>query len=166
MPGDECRICGAEERSRLQDHRVVPRRYGGRDRPENLVTLCRRCRDAVESIYDERFYQRLGLETGSREVALADLASVFEAEDGDLIYSEVYNHFFAVEAVDSGWRGRRLELFPVPDQREGVDPPPSMTLYDQEDREREIQQGPVARVERVEGDLLGTLKQYIDRRRD
>jgi len=56
---EQCFICGDSHSNRLQTHHVVPRRYGGSDDPENLVTLCASCHQGIEKLYDERFYERL-----------------------------------------------------------------------------------------------------------
>lgn len=63
-PADNCRICGHTQSSDLETHHVVPQRYGGSDAPENLVTLCGSCHNALENIYDDRFYARLGIAAG------------------------------------------------------------------------------------------------------
>lgn len=57
---ESCDICGQTNSSTLETHHVVPKRYGGSDHPENLVSLCGSCHNAVERIYDESFYQRFG----------------------------------------------------------------------------------------------------------
>jgi len=62
-----CFICGDDTPSRLQTHHIVPRRYGGSDEVENLVRLCASCHQAVEKLYDERFYHRLGVNLTSDE---------------------------------------------------------------------------------------------------
>jgi len=40
-----CQDCGI--RKRLTIHHIVPRTQGGSDHPDNLVTLCRTCHDAI-----------------------------------------------------------------------------------------------------------------------
>jgi len=57
---ERCFICGEDNSNVLQKHHIVPRRYGGGDSAENLVTLCANCHVAVERIYDDDFYQRIG----------------------------------------------------------------------------------------------------------
>jgi 5-methylcytosine-specific restriction endonuclease McrA len=59
MNDDLCRICG--HRKDLEQHHIVPRRFGGGDSVNNLVTLCGQCHNAVENIYDNRFYDRIGV---------------------------------------------------------------------------------------------------------
>lgn len=59
---NRCFICGEDTPSRLQTHHIVPRRHGGSDNSENLVRLCANCHQAIEKMYDKRFYQELGVE--------------------------------------------------------------------------------------------------------
>lgn len=54
-----CFVCGDRRSNSLEDHHIVPRRYGGTDSPENIVTLCASCHSAIEKLYDERFYETL-----------------------------------------------------------------------------------------------------------
>lgn len=44
----------------LERHHIVPRKFGGSDRSENLVTLCPTCHQAIEKLYNKRFYENLG----------------------------------------------------------------------------------------------------------
>lgn len=55
---DRCRICGEDNPVVLEEHHKVPRRFGGGDSAENLVTLCANCHTAVEAIYDDGFFER------------------------------------------------------------------------------------------------------------
>lgn len=57
--GDSCFICGYDNENGLETHHLVPRRYGGSDEPENLVTLCATCHSSIEKLYDDGFYGRL-----------------------------------------------------------------------------------------------------------
>lgn len=61
---DRCFICGEDNPNVLQTHHIVPSRHGGTDDSENLVRLCANCHQALERIYNARFYQELGLEDG------------------------------------------------------------------------------------------------------
>lgn len=45
----------------MEEHHILPRRFGGGDDDKNLVTLCASCHQAVESIYDKRFWTAVGL---------------------------------------------------------------------------------------------------------
>lgn len=49
--GQCCVVCGSSEN--LSIHRIRPKAIGGKTRPENLVTLCRPCHDAVEQPIQE-----------------------------------------------------------------------------------------------------------------
>lgn len=62
VDGQRCFICGDSNPDRHQEHHIVPKRYGGSDKSKNLVTLCAGCHQAVEKIYNKRFYQELGVE--------------------------------------------------------------------------------------------------------
>jgi hypothetical protein len=58
----ECFICGAHRPNSIESHHIVPQRYGGSDAPENLVNLCSSCHSAIEKLYDDSFYDRLGVD--------------------------------------------------------------------------------------------------------
>lgn len=62
-----CFICGYDNPHGLEQHHLVPRRYGGSDQPENLVQLCASCHAAIEKLYDDEFYQRLGVSSHEPE---------------------------------------------------------------------------------------------------
>lgn len=57
----DCFICGKGNSDVLERHHIVPRRFGGSDNGENLVDLCPTCHRAVETLYDSRFYDELGV---------------------------------------------------------------------------------------------------------
>lgn len=58
----ECFICGDHRPNSIESHHVVPRRFGGSDAPENLVNLCSSCHSAIEKLYNDSFYERIGVE--------------------------------------------------------------------------------------------------------
>lgn len=58
---NRCFICGEDNPSVLQQHHAVPRRYGGEDTEANLYWLCANCHQAVEKIYNDKFYQKIGV---------------------------------------------------------------------------------------------------------
>jgi hypothetical protein len=62
VEGRECFICGTRRPNSIETHHTVPRRYGGSDAPENLVNLCSSCHSAIEKLYDDSFYDRLGID--------------------------------------------------------------------------------------------------------
>jgi phage/plasmid-associated DNA primase len=41
----------------LQQHHIIPRFLDGPDSEENTTTLCANCHQAVEQMYDQKFYQ-------------------------------------------------------------------------------------------------------------
>jgi hypothetical protein len=71
-----CYFC--PKRNDIEVHHIVPQRFNGSDERENLVALCDRCHEKLESLYDKRFYEKLGVtdETGER-------STHFECELGD-----------------------------------------------------------------------------------
>lgn len=80
---DRCFICGYDNPNGLEEPHVVPGRFGGTDLPENLVTLCASCHQAVEKLYDGRFYERLRVSDPAGEddpLELADGERVSEDE--------------------------------------------------------------------------------------
>lgn len=56
-----CFICGHANENILEVHHTVPQRLGGGDTPENTYSLCGSCHNAVEEMYDDGFYRRLGV---------------------------------------------------------------------------------------------------------
>lgn len=59
---DECLFCDATDD--LEEHHVVPRRYGGTDGEENLITVCGDCHKKIERTWDRRFYHEIGVRDG------------------------------------------------------------------------------------------------------
>jgi hypothetical protein len=45
----------------MEEHHVLPKRFGGGNHEQNLVTLCASCHRAVENIYDKTFWTSVGL---------------------------------------------------------------------------------------------------------
>jgi len=66
---ERCFICAEDNPNVLQTHHILPRRHGGGDSAENLVTLCANCHVAVERIYDDDFYQRIDASKGDASKA-------------------------------------------------------------------------------------------------
>lgn len=75
---EACFICAEANPNVLENHHIVPQRYGGSDSNENLVTLCANCHRAVERLYDERFYSEM------RKIVLDEMMNQFGSfvEDG------------------------------------------------------------------------------------
>lgn len=72
-----CYFCLSEETEVLEDHHIVPRRFGGGDGDENQVRLCPTCHRKIERLYNSRFYEEIGVE-GTAE---SDEESGLDAED-------------------------------------------------------------------------------------
>lgn len=51
----------------IETHHIVPKRFDGSDGEENLVDLCPTCHRKIESLYDKRFYDALGVEKEQHE---------------------------------------------------------------------------------------------------
>lgn len=59
-PRQRCYFCSSE--GPIETHHIVPRRYNGSDKDVNLVDLCPTCHERLEALYDDRFYEALGVE--------------------------------------------------------------------------------------------------------
>jgi DNA replicative helicase MCM subunit Mcm2 (Cdc46/Mcm family) len=57
-----CYFCHEPDTHILETHHIVPRRFDGTDDAENLVTVCPTCHQRLERLYDERFFESLGVE--------------------------------------------------------------------------------------------------------
>lgn len=58
MKDDECFFCG--EDGALDRHHIIPKRYGGPDTDDNLVTLCPTCHAKIErKLYNKKFYEEI-----------------------------------------------------------------------------------------------------------
>lgn len=66
MNKDKCYFCGKKEP--LENHHIVPRRLGGSDEEDNLLTLCSNCHSKIEKIYNDKFYSKIGVDVdGDRD---------------------------------------------------------------------------------------------------
>jgi hypothetical protein len=57
---DHCYFCGAF--GGIEEHHVIPQRFGGSDTPDNIVGLCSRCHQKLERLYDKSFYEHFGID--------------------------------------------------------------------------------------------------------
>lgn len=57
---EDCYICSRGNPDILERHHIVPKQFGGSDAEANLVDLCPSCHRAIESLYDERFWGKVG----------------------------------------------------------------------------------------------------------
>lgn len=96
----KCFICGDSRENSLEEHHIVPRRFGGGDLDDNLVTLCASCHSALEKIYDDSFYKRLGVEKeGNEEIVLKEVDSFVDISKTDYCF---FGHCGAFAKAE-GW---------------------------------------------------------------
>lgn len=93
---ERCEICGDARPRSMEEHHVLPRRFGGSDVDKNLVTLCASCHQAVESIYDKRFWTSVGLRPSDSEHTVEEFVdrrlSIDEAH-GPVPKAELYAEY-------------------------------------------------------------------------
>lgn len=46
----------------LDEHHVIPQRFGGPDSKENIVEVCQLCHQRLEALYDKSFFEWFGIE--------------------------------------------------------------------------------------------------------
>lgn len=99
MNEDTCFICGQRKPNSIETHHIVPRRFGGSDSDENLVDLCASCHSALEKLYDDRFYEELGVRTHDAppDIEYTKVANLTEFEDEDVAYIAPRERFYRVE---------------------------------------------------------------------
>jgi hypothetical protein len=62
---ERCQICGEHRPLAIEEHHVLPRRFGGSDKEDNLIEVCSSCHSALESIYNKSFWSSVGLRPSS-----------------------------------------------------------------------------------------------------
>jgi len=114
---DVCYFCGETNPTALEEHHLVPQRYNGPDLPENLVTLCGACHNKIENLYDDTFYERLGIVAHSDDgLEIADVNTGYtltasESADREIPYNcphvqvEEWSYKVAVKSVKLAQRG-------------------------------------------------------------
>jgi len=55
---EECEICGQHYPNAMNQHHLIPKRYGGSNSDDNLIVLCANCHSAIEQIYDRSFWEK------------------------------------------------------------------------------------------------------------
>jgi len=66
-----CYLCGESNSAVLEQHHIVPKRYNGTNRQENLVTLCSNCHKKIERIYNDRAFGKIiseGNHSGDQDI--------------------------------------------------------------------------------------------------
>lgn len=98
-----CYICGESNPEVIQEHHIVPKRHNGSDKKENLVNLCANCHQAVEKIYDKKFYDKIGMnkkENGYEKFQFEKVPSIYLAGKMDWEYGRGEG----ITSEDSHWR--------------------------------------------------------------
>lgn len=165
MSNTECFICGDDRPNSIETHHIVPRRYGGSDRDENLVDLCASCHSAIEKLYDDRFYQALGVEspadTGS--VIYNQLHDGQEISNEDILYDERKCKFYRANISDRNYgppKDKKLTLTEIND--EPVTGEVSHTGFKRKHpRDDPISKGCIYKVT-VDGPLIQTLMKELE----
>ena len=57
-----CAFCQETQQYALELHHIIPQRYGGPDEARNLVTVCSNCHKVLEALYNNQFFQAMGVE--------------------------------------------------------------------------------------------------------
>lgn len=99
-----CYFCLSEERQILEEHHIVPRRFDGSDDDENLVRVCPTCHQKLERLYDDRFYDELGVENSG-------------SDSGDVEWSG--SHEDSVAVIHT-WQGGGIETLNLLDVIEDI----------------------------------------------
>lgn len=56
---DACLFCRARG---VEEHHIIPQRFGGPDTEANTVSVCTRCHEKLEQLYDASFYEWFGVD--------------------------------------------------------------------------------------------------------
>lgn len=59
MANEKCYFCDNDNKSLLEKHHIIPKRFNGSDKNQNLVTLCSNCHNKIEDLYDNRFFYQV-----------------------------------------------------------------------------------------------------------
>jgi len=87
MKSKQCYFCNEKNEDMLEEHHILPRRYGGTDRDKNLVTVCASCHSGLEHLYDRDFYSRFGVKSRKEHVKNASKLKDDEFERRGLVIS-------------------------------------------------------------------------------
>jgi len=58
--GSDCYFCGAF--GEIEEHHIIPQRFDGPDKQDNIVSLCTPCHKKLEALYDTAFYEWFGID--------------------------------------------------------------------------------------------------------
>jgi len=137
-----CLFCGETRKVVLETHHVVPRRYGGSDASENLITVCSNCHSVLESVYDDNFYGRLGHEKikHERDVERGELKTELRQSDLEGRVEKLKNPQDVAEKLSAV----EVEEMILSSMEEVADKVSSGRVYDAE--KEEVRQGWVKRL--------------------
>jgi len=104
MNGKTCHFC--TETEHLESHHVVPQRYDGSDSEENLVEVCPTCHRKLESLYNKRFYEALGVSSdGGSDMPPCEFCGSQSDGQTAFLYAQPPYSVFRCEscAEERGW---------------------------------------------------------------
>lgn len=74
----DCYFCGS--RDDIERHHVIPRRFGGPDREDNLVDVCHDCHMKLERLYDNDVWTAAGMSQGDHPPDWSDYDDVVDVD--------------------------------------------------------------------------------------
>lgn len=105
---DDCYICSRGNPDILEQHHIVPKRFGGSDTDANLVELCPSCHQAIESLYDERFWTAVGAVSEQRQLDFIAADLVGRLEDLEFEISETLRK--AQKELEEDYVGEEVDV--------------------------------------------------------
>lgn len=123
---DRCFICAEDNPHVLEEHHIIPRRHGGTDGPDNLVTLCANCHSAIEKLYDDDVFRKLG--AAPVTTAGERRSTVQQAKDA---VAQFLDECDRIAVGVEGWATKRAvrELYSSWSDRNGVEVSPTARQF-------------------------------------
>lgn len=118
----ESRCLFCEDQQDLEKHHVVPRKLGGTDELENLITVCSSCHKKIERTWDARFYRRLGVRAGLspdmmfdclKEARFVLMQTQSALEGAYQLHDELFKHVRNGTIDDYGGELSRRQVFAI-----------------------------------------------------
>lgn len=90
-----CFICANRNENVLEEHHIVPQRYGGKDTDENTVLLCSNCHTAVEKIYSVKKVEEITEKVSDVQRETATIDDAIEEFVSECVVSDEFKaiHF-------------------------------------------------------------------------
>jgi len=100
-----CFICANRNENVLEEHHIVPQRYGGKDTDENTVLLCSNCHTAVEKIYSVKKVEEITEKVSDVKKETATVDGSVEKFTSECIVSDDFKtiHFDDVYQTYKEW---------------------------------------------------------------